>query len=53
MFTFFFSRASPEAIKTQLVTHKSDIWSFGVTVWEIFSHGATPWKTLNGLEVSW
>ena len=49
---FLFIRASPEAIKIQLVTHQSDVWSFGVTLWEIFSHGTTPWKGLNGLEVS-
>ena len=34
---------SPEAIQSEAYSEKSDVWSFGVTVWEMFSHGATPY----------
>lgn len=30
---------SPESFKTQKFTSKSDVWSFGITVWELFSYG--------------
>ena len=34
---------APECLKDHLYTSKSDVWSFGITLWEIFSHGATPY----------
>lgn len=34
---------SPEAIATNIFTTKSDVWSWGVTFWEIMSNGMTPY----------
>jgi serine/threonine protein kinase len=40
-----------EAIRNNLFSSKSDVWSFAVTVWEIFTYGEHPWPYLNILEI--
>lgn len=34
---------SPETIAFQKLSHRADAWSYGVTIWEMFSDGALPW----------
>ena len=38
---------APECINFHKFSSKSDVWSFGVTMWEAFSYGGKPYKVLN------
>ena len=35
---------APESLRTKIYTHKSDVWSYAVTVWEILTFGARPYQ---------
>jgi len=43
---------APECLQKKLFMHESDVWSYGVVVWEVFSHGATPYAGMTGLETA-
>ncbi|CAF1971725.1 unnamed protein product [Rotaria magnacalcarata] len=37
---------APEALESKMYTHKSDMWSYGVLLWEIFSYGRCPYPRI-------
>uniref|UniRef100_A0A673LKL0 Receptor protein-tyrosine kinase n=1 Tax=Sinocyclocheilus rhinocerous TaxID=307959 RepID=A0A673LKL0_9TELE len=40
-----------ESILFRRYTHQSDVWSYGVTVWEMMSYGAEPYSAMRPQEV--
>ncbi|CEF59677.1 Activated CDC42 kinase 1 [Strongyloides ratti] len=42
---------APECINFLKFTSASDVWSYGVTVWEMFSYGKMPWSGYTGAQI--
>ncbi|XP_043222779.1 activated CDC42 kinase 1-like [Amphibalanus amphitrite] len=46
-----FPWCAPESLKTRQFSHASDVWMFGVTLWEMVTFGEEPWVGLNGAQI--
>lgn len=42
---------APECISKRKFTHKSDVWAFGVTIWELLTFGVKPFEEYDTKEV--
>lgn len=42
---------APECISDRTFTHKSDVWAFGVTIWELMTFGAKPFEEYDTKDV--
>lgn len=42
---------APESLAHMTFTTASDIWAFGVTLWELFTYGFEPWAGLTREQV--
>lgn len=40
-----------ECIQHRIFTHKSDVWAFGVTIWEILTYGGKPYENVTARNV--
>nr|KAG5693743.1 hypothetical protein BaRGS_002126 [Batillaria attramentaria] len=43
--------AAPEVLEDKTPTEKSDVWSFGVVLWEIFSMGLVPYPNIHANQI--
>ncbi|KAJ8970015.1 hypothetical protein NQ314_001444 [Rhamnusium bicolor] len=41
---------APESYNYGQFSHKSDVWSFGVTIWEMYAFGESPYGEMKGSE---
>ena len=46
----FFQWSAPESLKYGKFNSKTDVWSFGVCLWELFSRGEMPYFTMTNAE---
>ncbi|KAJ3660838.1 hypothetical protein Zmor_005269 [Zophobas morio] len=40
-----------ECIQHRIFTHKSDVWAFGVTIWELLTFGGKPYENVHAKDV--
>ncbi|KAK6031538.1 hypothetical protein OSTOST_02309 [Ostertagia ostertagi] len=42
---------APEVVLTRVYTMQSDVYSYGILLWEIFNNGETPYKGIGNKEI--
>jgi serine/threonine protein kinase len=42
---------SPESIEMNIFSHQSDVWSFGITLWELMTFGGVPYRNKIGQDL--
>ncbi|XP_045179524.2 epidermal growth factor receptor-like [Mercenaria mercenaria] len=42
---------APESLQSRIYSHKSDVWSYGVTLWEMFTYGKRPYEKSHNRDV--
>ncbi|XP_068569377.1 non-receptor tyrosine-protein kinase TNK1 [Cebidichthys violaceus] len=48
-----FAWCAPESLRVGTFSHSSDVWMFGVTMWEMFTFCEEPWFGLSGRQILW
>ncbi|XP_070786384.1 non-receptor tyrosine-protein kinase TNK1 [Enoplosus armatus] len=48
-----FAWCAPESLRVGSFSHSSDVWMFGVTLWEMFTYCEEPWFGLSGRQILW
>ncbi|KAF7230300.1 non-receptor tyrosine-protein kinase TNK1 [Nothobranchius furzeri] len=48
-----FAWCAPESLRSGSFSHSSDVWMFGVTMWEMFTYCDEPWLGLAGQQILW
>lgn len=48
-----FAWCAPESLRVGSFSHASDVWMFGVTMWEMFTYCEEPWLGLSGRQILW
>ncbi|XP_062993988.1 non-receptor tyrosine-protein kinase TNK1 [Elgaria multicarinata webbii] len=46
-----FAWCAPESLRMGIFTNASDVWMFGVTLWEMFSYCEEPWMGYSGRQI--
>ncbi|XP_075553639.1 hepatocyte growth factor receptor-like [Dermacentor variabilis] len=42
---------APESLEKGIYTHKSDVWSYGVLLWELITRGVTPYSEVDNWDI--
>ncbi|XP_030636356.1 non-receptor tyrosine-protein kinase TNK1 [Chanos chanos] len=46
-----FAWCAPESLRVGSFSHASDVWMFGITLWEMFTYCEEPWFGLSGRQI--